>query len=194
MIYAPKRSYAIKQRIMPPHLVWMDLEMTGLDPEIDVILEVATIVTDSELQVIAEGPVLPVSQPDAALARMDAWNTEHHTASGLVDRVRRDGVSLTEAGAQTLEFLHRHTTQGTSPLCGNTIWQDRRFLIKYMPEVAAFLHYRVIDVSSIKELARRWRPELVSQIRKSNAHRALKDIRDSIDELRFYRQEFFRKS
>ena len=194
MIYAPKRSYAIKQRSMPPHLVWMDMEMTGLDPEVDVILEIATIVTDSELNVIAEGPVLAVSQPEAALARMDAWNTEHHTASGLVDRVRRDGVSLTEAEAQTLDFLNRYTEQGTSPLCGNTIWQDRRFLIKYMPEVAAFLHYRIIDVSSIKELAWRWRPGLVLQIRKHNAHRALEDIRDSINELRLYRREFFRES
>ena len=178
---------------MTPHLVWMDMEMTGLDPEVDVILEIATIVTDSELNVIAEGPVLPISQPQAALARMDAWNTEHHTASGLIDRVRQDGVSLTEAEAQTLHFLDRHTTRGTSPLCGNTIWQDRRFLIKYMPEVAACLHYRIIDVSTIKELALRWRPELVSQIRKANAHRALEDIRESITELRFYREQFFRR-
>ena len=191
MIYPPKRSYPIKQRSMPPPLVWMDMEMTGLDPEVDVILEIATIVTDSELNVIAEGPALPISQPDAALARMDAWNTEHHTASGLIDRVRHDGVLLTEAGAQTLHFLDRHTARGTSPLCGNTIWQDRRFLIKYMPEVAAFLHYRIVDVSSIKELALRWRPELVTQIRKNNAHRALEDIRESISELRFYRKQFF---
>ena len=168
------------------------MEMTGLDPEVDVILEIATIVTDSELNVIAEGPVLPISQPQAALARMDAWNTEHHTGSGLIDRVRQDGVSLTEAEAQTLDFLDRHTTRGTSPLCGNTIWQDRRFLIKYMPEVAASLHYRIIDVSSIKELALRWHPELVAQTRKNNAHRALEDIRESISELRFYRERFFR--
>ncbi len=177
---------------MPPHLVWMDMEMTGLDPEVDVILEIATIVTDSELNAIAEGPVLAISQPQAALARMDEWNTEHHTASGLIDRVRRHGVPLIEAEAQTLDFLERHTTRDTSPLCGNTIWQDRRFLIKYMPEVAAFLHYRIIDVSSIKELAFRWHPELLSQRRKANAHRALEDIRESIDELRFYRQRFFR--
>ena len=159
------------------------MEMTGLDPEVDVILEIATIVTDSELSVVAEGPVLPISQPETALAGMDAWNTEHHTASGLVDRVRQEGVLLTEAEAQTLQFLDRHTERGASPLCGNTIWQDRRFLIKYMPEVAAFLHYRIIDVSSIKELA---------QVQKNNAHRALQDIRDSISELRFYREQFFR--
>ena len=177
---------------MPPHLVWMDMEMTGLDPEVDVILEIATIVTDSELNLVADGPVLAISQPEAALARMDAWNVEHHTASGLIDRVRQSAVSLTEAEAQTLDFLARHTTAGKSPLCGNTIWQDRRFLIRYMPEVAAFLHYRIIDVSSIKELAARWRPELVSQTRKDNAHRALTDVRESIDELRFYRQQFFR--
>ena len=168
------------------------MEMTGLDPEVDVILEVATIVTDSELNAIAEGPVLPISQPEAALAGMDDWNTEHHTASGLIDRVRQDGVALIEAEAQTLDFLERHTTRGTSPLCGNTVWQDRRFLTRYMPEVADFLHYRIIDVSSIKELAFRWHPELVSQLRKNNAHRALEDIRESIDELRFYRERFFR--
>lgn len=177
---------------MPPHLVWMDMEMTGLEPEVDVILEIATIVTDSELNTIAEGPVLAISQPEAALAGMDEWNTEHHTASGLIDRVRQDGVALIEAEAQTLDFLERHTTRGTSPLCGNTIWQDRRFLIKYMPDVAAFLHYRIIDVSSIKELAFRWHPELISQRRKENAHRALEDIRESINELRFYRERFFR--
>ena len=170
----------------------MDMEMTGLNPEVDVILEIATIVTDSELNLIAEGPVLAVSQPESALAPMDAWNIEHHTASGLIDRVRQSPVSLTEAEARTLDFLERQTTRGTSPLCGNTIWQDRRFLIRYMPDVAAFLHYRIIDVSSIKELALRWRPELVSQTRKDNAHRALEDIRESIDELRFYRQQFFR--
>ena len=168
------------------------MEMTGLDPEVDVILEVATIVTDSELNTIAEGPVLPISQPEAALADMDDWNTEHHTASGLIDRVRQDGVALIEAEAQTLDFLERHTPRGTSPLCGNTVWQDRRFLTRYMPEVADFLHYRIIDVSSIKELAFRWHPALVSQLRKNNAHRALEDIRESIDELRFYRERFFR--
>ena len=178
---------------MPPHLVWMDMEMTGLDPEVDVILEIATIVTDSELDTIAEGPVLSVSQPEAALARMDQWNTKHHTASGLIERVRQDGVPLIEAEAQTLDFLERHTTRGTSPLCGNTIWQDRRFLIKYMQEIAAFLNYRIIDVSSVKELAFRWHPELVSQLRKNNAHRALEDIRESINELRFYRERFFRE-
>lgn len=170
------------------------MEMTGLDPEVDVILEIATIVTDSELNVIAEGPVLPISQPESALAGMDAWNTEHHTASGLVDRVRRDGVSVTEAEARTLDFIARHTAPGTSPLCGNTIWQDRRFLIRYMPEVAGFLHYRIIDVSSIKELVFRWRPELLSQMRKGNAHRALEDIRESIDELRLYREKLFRET
>ena len=169
------------------------MEMTGLDPEVDVILEIATIVTDSELDMIAEGPVLSVSQPEVALARMDQWNTEHHTASGLIERVRQDGVPVIEAEAQTLDFLERHTTRGTSPLCGNTIWQDRRFLIKYMPEIAAFLNYRIIDVSSVKELAFRWHPELVSQLRKNNAHRALEDIRESINELRFYRERFFRE-
>ena len=169
------------------------MEMTGLDPEVDVILEIATIVTDSELNVVAEGPVLPISQPETALADMDAWNTEHHTASGLIDRVRQEGVLLTEAEAQTLQFLDRHTERGASPLCGNTVWQDRRFLIKYMPEVAAFLHYRIVDVSSIKELAARWQPKLVAQVQKNNAHRALQDIRDSISELRFYRERFFRR-
>jgi oligoribonuclease len=174
------------------NLVWMDLEMTGLDPDRDVILEMATIVTDSELNVVAEGPVVVIRQPDACLAAMDDWNTRQHTASGLLERVRRDGVTAEEAEAVTLTFLERHTERGRSPLCGNTIWQDRRFLARHMPVLERFFHYRVVDVSSIKELARRWKPALLDAFSKTNQHLALADIRESIAELRYYREHFFR--
>ncbi len=175
---------------MPP-LVWMDLEMTGLSVETDVILEIATIVTNAELDTVAVGPVLAIHQDERALAGMDAWNTKHHTASGLLDRVRRSPVSVTEAEAVTLAFVERHCAPGIAPLCGNTVWQDRRFLMRYMPVLDAHLHYRIVDVSTVKELARRWRPKLVSQFKKKNAHRALDDIQESIAELRHYRERFF---
>jgi oligoribonuclease len=172
-------------------LIWMDLEMTGLDPEVNVILEMATIVTDSELQVIAEGPVIAVRQPEEKLAEMDEWNVSHHTASGLLKRVRDEGVAPVEAEATTLAFLEKHTEKGTAPLCGNTIWQDRRFLAKHMPTLESYLHYRIIDVSSIKELMQRWRPDLAAGVTKQNEHLALADIRESIAELAFYRDNFF---
>lgn len=177
---------------MAAHLVWMDLEMTGLDPDKERIIEIATIITDSELQVVAEGPVLAVRQPESLLAAMDDWNQSHHSASGLLDRVRRAGVSEREAEAATLAFLERHVEKKRSPLCGNTIWQDRRFLSRYMPALEAYLHYRMVDVSSIKELVQRWRPDLVAGFSKKNAHTALADIRESIDELRYYREHFIR--
>ena len=174
------------------HLIWIDLEMTGLDPEQNVIIEIASIVTDAGLSVIAEGPALAIRQPEAALAAMDAWNTTHHTASGLVDRVRRSHIDVAMAEAQTLAFLHRHCAAGASPLCGNSIGQDRRFLHRYMPRLEAYFHYRNIDVSTIKELARRWRPELLAGVRKNDRHLALDDVRESIAELRYYKQQFFR--
>ena len=177
---------------MPSHLVWMDLEMTGLDPEKERIIEMATIVTDSDLNVVAEGPVIVIHQPDALLEAMDEWNQSHHGASGLLDRVKASRVSEREAEATTLAFLEQHVAKKQSPLCGNTIWQDRRFLSRYMPALEDHLHYRMVDVSSIKELVARWRPDLVAGFSKKNAHTALADIRESIDELRYYRSRFLR--
>lgn len=172
------------------NLVWMDLEMTGLDPEQDVIIEIATIVTDKDLNIIAEGPVLAVHQPDVLLDAMDDWNTKTHGNSGLTKRVRESQVSARAAELQTLEFLQQYVKAGASPLCGNSIHQDRRFLVKYMPELEAYMHYRNIDVSTLKELAKRWKPEVVSSFNKKGAHQALDDIKESIDEMLHYRQHF----
>ena len=175
-------------------LVWMDLEMTGLDAETDVILEIATVVTDADLELVGEGPALAIHQDDATLEAMDEWNTTHHTASGLVERVRHSPASLIEAEAVTLAFVKRHCEPQQAPLAGNSVWQDRRFLAKHMPTLNAYLHYRIVDVSTVKELARRWKPELVegaTAFKKRNAHRALDDIRESIAELRHYREHLF---
>lgn len=172
------------------HLVWIDMEMTGLDPDRERIIEIATIVTDSNLDVVAEGPVLAVFQPESLLAAMDDWNQSHHAASGLLERVRKSAVSEREAEATTLAFLEQHVEKKRSPLCGNTIWQDRRFLARYMPALEDYLHYRMIDVSSIKELVARWRPDLMAGFTKRNEHTALSDIRESIAELRYYREHF----
>lgn len=166
--------------------------MTGLDPEHDRILEMATIITDGDLKILAEGPVLAVRQPESLLAGMDEWNQTHHSASGLLQRVRTEGVSETEAEAQTLAFIEQHVGPHEAPLCGNTIWQDRRFLVRYMRTLEQYLHYRLIDVSSIKELARRWQPDVASGVVKKNEHTALADIRESIAELEYYREHFFR--
>lgn len=174
------------------NLVWMDLEMTGLDPESEKILEVATLITDSDLNILAEGPVYYVHQTEELLAGMDEWNTEHHTASGLVDRVRSEGVTEREAELGTLEFIKAWTGERESPLCGNSIGQDRRFLVRYMPELEHFLHYRNIDVSTIKELASRWRPDIANGVVKKGVHRALDDIIESVEELKFYRETFFK--
>jgi oligoribonuclease len=174
-----------------PPLVWIDMEMSGLDPRSCRILEIATIVTDAELRVLAEGPDLVVHQPVAVLEAMDVWCTEHHGASGLTAAVQASTVSEAEAERLTLEFLAEHTRPGTSPLCGNSVWQDRRFIVEWMPALDAFLHYRLVDVSTIKELARRWYPEAGAPAKKE-AHRALDDIRESIEELRWYRQRVFR--
>ncbi len=173
-------------------LVWIDLEMTGLDPERDVIIEIATIVTDDRLAIVAEGPAVAIAQPPERLDVMDEWNRTHHGASGLLDRVRASRFTERDAEAATLEFLEQHVEKGASPLCGNTIWQDRRFLARYMPALEGYLHYRNIDVSSIKELVMRWRPELMAGFSKKNEHRALADIRESIAELAYYRERFFR--
>ncbi len=174
------------------NLVWIDLEMTGLDPEQNVIIEIASIVTDSELNVLAEGPVFAVAQPESALVLMDDWNTRQHNASGLVARVRASTVDTSAAEQQTLAFVRQHCLPGTSPLCGNSIGQDRRFLFRYMPQLEQFFHYRSIDVSTVKELARRWRPDVLAGVRKQAKHLALEDIRESIAELQHYRQTFFR--
>jgi len=175
----------------PAPLVWIDMEMTGLHPESATILEVATLVTDADLTVIAEGPDLVIHQPDAILDGMDEWNTKHHGESGLAAASRASTISIAEAERRTIEFLKPHCAPGTCPLCGNTIGQDRRFLFKYMPALEAYLHYRSVDVSTIKELSRRWYPDLALP-EKRKAHRALDDILESIEELRFYRRSVFK--
>ncbi|MCD8522219.1 MAG: oligoribonuclease [Saccharospirillaceae bacterium] len=172
------------------NLVWMDLEMTGLEPEQDVIIEIATIVTDSNLNIIAEGPVLAVHQPDVLLDAMDEWNTKTHGNSGLTERVRNSSTNAREAERLTLEFLRQYVKPGSSPLCGNSIHQDRRFLVKYMPELEAYMHYRNIDVSTLKELAKRWKPSVVSSFQKQGSHQALDDIKESIAEMQHYREHF----
>lgn len=176
-------------------IVWMDLEMSGLDPERERIIEIATIITDADLKVIAEGPELVVHQPDSVLDTMDEWNTRHHGESGLTERVRASTVSEADAEQATLAFLREQGVQErTAPLAGNSIHQDRRFIAKYMRELDGFLHYRMIDVSTIKELASRWFPSALDRApRKRNSHRALDDIRESIDELRYYRRNVFRQ-
>jgi oligoribonuclease len=163
------------------HLVWIDLEMTGLDPETCTIIEIATVVTNSRLETVAIGPNIAIHQPDALLDAMDDWNTTHHTASGLVQRVKNSHLSLLEAEDLTLEFLMRHAARGESPLCGNSIGQDRRFLLRYMPRVHDFLHYRNIDVSTLKELVRRWYPSDFQPPAKAGNHLALDDILESIE-------------
>ena len=174
------------------HLVWIDLEMTGLDPDRDVILEIATIITDGALREVAVGPDVVIAASRAQLEAMDEWNQSHHGASGLIERVRRSPHAMADAERLTLDFVQQHVAAATAPLCGNTIWQDRRFLARHMPALEGHLHYRNIDVSSIKELARRWRPGLAEGFVKRNAHRALADIRESIAELAYYREHFFR--
>ena len=173
------------------NLVWIDLEMTGLSPQNDRIIEIATIVTDIHLSIVAEGPELVIHQSDERLDGMDAWNKKTHSESGLIDQVRASEINEAEAERRTLAFLRRYATKQRSPLCGNAICQDRRFLDRYMPQVSAYLHYRHLDVSTIKELARRWRPDLTSNQNKNSRHRAMDDIRESIEELRGYRDNFF---
>ncbi|KEI69934.1 oligoribonuclease [Endozoicomonas elysicola] len=174
------------------NLIWIDLEMTGLDPVNDRILEIATIVTDSQLNILEEGPVIAVHQGDEVLDAMNEWCVNTHGATGLTDRVRASTISERQAEQITLDFLRKHVDQGISPMCGNSIGQDRRFLWRYMSELNDYFHYRNIDVSTLKELARRWKPELLTQFSKKGTHLALEDIRESIDELRFYRQHFIK--
>ena len=174
------------------NLTWIDLEMTGLLPESDVIIEIATIVTDKELNVLAEGPNLAIHQPDEVLDAMDEWNTSHHGASGLTERVRNSEYSTADAERETIKFLQQWVPQNASPMCGNTICQDRRFLVNYMPELEAYFHYRHIDVSTLKELARHWAPDVMAGFAKQGSHLALDDIRESIDELIYYRKHFIR--
>ena len=172
------------------NLIWIDLEMTGLFPESDRIIEIATVITDSQLNILAEGPVFAIHQAHETIAGMDAWNTRQHNQSGLVKRVQESTVTEAEAEKATIAFLEHYVDKGKSPMCGNTICQDRRFLCRYMKNLADFFHYRNLDVSTLKELAIRWRPQLLSGVVKQSKHLALDDIKDSIDELVYYRQHF----
>jgi oligoribonuclease len=174
------------------NLAWLDMEMTGLDPERERIIEVAVVVTDANLTTIAEGPVLVVHQSDALLDAMDDWNKTTHARTGLIGKVKASTVDEAQAERQLLDFLKEHIPPGKSPLCGNTIGQDRRFMVRYMPALEAFFHYRNLDVSTIKELARRWRPEVYKGFDKKNPHTALADVHESIEELKYYREHFFR--
>lgn len=169
------------------NLIWVDLEMTGLDPETHKVIEIASIVTDSELNILAEGPVIAIHQPESELAKMDDWCTNTHTNSGLVERVQSSDIDEDKAVALTIEFLEKWVPKGASPICGNSIGQDRRFLYKHMPELEQYFHYRYVDVSTLKELTRRWKPEVLDGFTKKGVHLALDDIRESIAELRYYR-------
>ena len=174
------------------NLIWIDLEMTGLDTQNDEIIEIATIVTDSSLNIIAEGPMLAIHQPDVILDGMDEWNTRQHTGSGLVKRVKESRVTMADAEQQTVEFLQQYVPKRKSPMCGNSICQDRRFLARQMPDLEDYFHYRNLDVSSVKEMVQRWSPDLLSGFSKQGKHLALDDIRDSIDELAYYRRCAFK--
>ena len=174
------------------NLIWIDLEMTGLDTANDRIIEIATIITDGQLNILAEGPVLAIHQPDEILAGMDEWNTRQHGKSGLTERVRKSTLSEKQAERQTIDFLSQYVGKGTSPMCGNSICQDRRFMARCMPELEDYFHYRNLDVSTIKELVMRWSPELAKGFKKGGTHLALDDTRDSIREMLYYREHFFR--
>ncbi len=173
-------------------LIWIDLEMTGLEPERDYIIEIATLVTEPSLELVAEGPTLAIRQPDVVLASMDEWNVTHHGDSGLIDRVRASDCTEAEAERRTLEFLRQHLPAGCSPMCGNSVCQDRRFLSRWMPTLEGFFHYRNLDVSTLKELCRRWSPQVAAGLNKHSGHRAMADIHDSIAELEYYREHFLR--
>ncbi len=174
------------------NLIWIDLEMTGLDTQRDKIIEIATIVTDANLKILAEGPTIAIYQPEPILDGMDKWNTEHHSSSGLLDRVRNSEINVSQAEATTIDFLKKWVNAGASPMCGNSICQDRRFMARLMPKLEKYFHYRNLDVSTIKELVRRWEPECLKGFNKDSKHLALEDIKDSIEELLFYRSEVFK--
>jgi len=174
------------------NLIWIDLEMTGLDTQNDVIIEIATIVTDSALNILAEGPMLAIHQSDEILAGMDQWNTKQHGGSGLTERVKNSTINETEAERQTIAFLEQYVPKGKSPMCGNSICQDRRFMARCMPKLEDFFHYRNLDVSTLKELAKRWAPDVAKGVTKSASHLAMDDTRDSINELKHYREHFIK--
>ncbi len=174
----------------PIHLVWLDMEMTGLSPETDRIIEIAMVVTDAELNTVAEGPVLVIHQPEEIMNAMDNWNKGTHGKSGLIDRVKASILNEADAEAQMLAFVKQHVPARTSPMCGNSICQDRRFMARHMPQLEAYFHYRNLDVSTLKELAKRWQPGLVEGFKKSSRHEALADVYESIDELKYYRERF----
>ncbi|HYN13506.1 MAG TPA: oligoribonuclease [Burkholderiales bacterium] len=172
----------------PNNLVWIDMEMTGLQPDSDRIIEIAVLVTDAQLALVAEGPLLVIHQPDAVLEAMDSWNRSVHKKSGLIERVRSSGLDEAQAERLAIEFLSQHATQGGSPMCGNSICQDRRFLARWMPQLEAWFHYRNLDVSTLKEIVRRWKPDALKGFAKEGKHEALADILESIEELKFYRR------
>ena len=174
------------------NLIWIDLEMTGLDPDTDLIIEIATIITDKHLNILAEGPVMAVHQPDKAIEAMDDWNQKHHGQSGLIDRIKASTINDAEAERQTIEFLEKWVPANKSPICGNSICQDRRFLYHYMPKLEDYFHYRNLDVSTLKELAARWAPDLQKGFKKKSVHKALDDIIESIDEMKYYREHFIK--
>ena len=176
----------------PKNLIWIDLEMTGLDTFNDHIIEIATSVTDKDLNVLEEGPIVAIHVEDTVLAGMDEWNTKQHGKSGLVERIRQSSFTTSDAEQQTIEFLKKHVPQGKSPMCGNSICQDRRFMARLMPELEDYFHYRNLDVSTLKELASRWAPEVYRGHSKSSSHLAMDDVRDSINELKYYRENFLK--
>ena len=174
------------------NLIWLDLEMTGLVPETDLIIEIATLITDANLNILAEGPTIAIKQADAALDAMDEWNQSHHGASGLIDRVKNSSIDAAEAEHMTLEFLNKFSEKNASPMCGNSICQDRRFMARYMPQLENYFHYRNLDVSTLKELAQRWKPEIMGGFTKLGKHQAMDDIKDSVNELVYYREHFIK--
>jgi oligoribonuclease len=188
------RSFLFSQTMTADanNLIWVDMEMSGLDPEIEKVLEVAIVVTDTHLNTVAEGPVVVVHQPAAVLDAMDAWNKSTHAKSGLIERVKASTLTEADADGKLVEFLQQHVPAGVSPLCGNSVHQDRRFMVKYLPKFEAHFHYRNLDVSTLKELMRRWKPELAAGMTKHGRHEALADIYESIDELKYYREHFLK--